>query len=594
MLSGLSVSPVPGDVVPFPETTDDTTTSEWSQESKEFIHWHQWWTEIQLIDLGIGEWLTPPVVDVPTEGFDGTVVDEDDQSEGGSLENPWAIDWSGFANLDPGNTEGLDPLEPNRNEVYNDFSGTLEDFLAEMMVGSEVLPALNARAASGDFSQIYPVFSVATGVIGLETFPGQIPPLEVSISIGDQAEDVLLPVSENTIDVHFDDLDSWLFGSPDEQLSQLQEAAVQTLTSLVPDVPVLLTMKSAAAGTQRFLVMDGFGYPMTRRSAELDPVFSEGVVEIGSDDGGEQEEESVTPPVIPPIVSGGEQTTEEESGGPQSEPEPVTADRVVPISADSNRSVLIDKSGPGYALLVACCNVEDAEPPGSLSQSSEILGSRHRMVWESVRVPHLEWSLTFGGQWAQGRAFGTVLSLRSKTGRQNPSPIVDDLSDSSMRFPGRQEQIPEQSDADCRTSDRLVQSPVTTEPANASSSTRHQLLPSSSQIQLRRYRVAHRQAVAAEYPEVTLRETISVCQERLEDNAPSQLRYVVNPRAPPRGPPRSEYLKENFADNDLLERLRYSIAPRGPSLADSSSLSPGSVFFSGPRVSPVFSCQLGC
>jgi len=68
---------------------------------------------------------------------------------------------------------------------------------------------------------------------------------------------------------------------------------------------------------------------------------------------------------------------------------------------------------------------------------------------------------------------------------------------------------------------------------------------------------------------------------------PRELKYVANPRGPPvYGRDANVPLLEVDAPADLLERLRYSIAPRGPSLATVETQSPDFTFSSGPSMSP--------
>jgi len=68
---------------------------------------------------------------------------------------------------------------------------------------------------------------------------------------------------------------------------------------------------------------------------------------------------------------------------------------------------------------------------------------------------------------------------------------------------------------------------------------------------------------------------------------PVEVRYSLNPRGPPEyGRDADVPLAESNAPADQLERLKYSIAPRGPSLVIASVQSPGFLFSSGPRMSP--------
>jgi hypothetical protein len=67
---------------------------------------------------------------------------------------------------------------------------------------------------------------------------------------------------------------------------------------------------------------------------------------------------------------------------------------------------------------------------------------------------------------------------------------------------------------------------------------------------------------------------------------PRELKYLVHPRGPPRyGRDADVPLAEQETPADLLERLRYSIAPRGPSLVTAEMQSPECQFSSGPRIS---------
>jgi hypothetical protein len=90
--------------------------------------------------------------------------------------------------------------------------------------------------------------------------------------------------------------------------------------------------------------------------------------------------------------------------------------------------------------------------------------------------------------------------------------------------------------------------------------------------------------------------SVADCAERPEffpgpvqrdDGYPRELKYVLNPRAPPHRArdPEVRVVVES-APALLLMRLRYSIAPRGPSLETAPAQSPECLSFSGPRVSP--------
>jgi hypothetical protein len=109
----------------------------------------------------------------------------------------------------------------------------------------------------------------------------------------------------------------------------------------------------------------------------------------------------------------------------------------------------------------------------------------------------------------------------------------------------------------------------------------------STQAQIRKYREQHRHASGLngaicialyEHDSSSMPQSTSI---------PRELKYVANPRGPPvYGRDADVPLLEVDAPADLLERLRYSIAPRGPSLATVETQSPDFTFSSGPRMSP--------
>ncbi|MEJ7590788.1 MAG: hypothetical protein WKF77_04515 [Planctomycetaceae bacterium] len=71
------------------------------------------------------------------------------------------------------------------------------------------------------------------------------------------------------------------------------------------------------------------------------------------------------------------------------------------------------------------------------------------------------------------------------------------------------------------------------------------------------------------------------------EDVPRALKYVVLPRGPPRKQPDTVLrLMDSDAEAHVLQRLRYSIAPRGPSTVTVEMQSPEKRSFSGPRVSP--------
>ena len=109
----------------------------------------------------------------------------------------------------------------------------------------------------------------------------------------------------------------------------------------------------------------------------------------------------------------------------------------------------------------------------------------------------------------------------------------------------------------------------------------------SPQAQIRKYREQHRHAGGLNGAIcIALYEHDSSRVPR-STSIPRELKYVANPRGPPvYGRDADVPLLEVDAPADLLERLRYSIAPRGPSLATVETQSPDFTFSSGPSMSP--------
>ena len=71
------------------------------------------------------------------------------------------------------------------------------------------------------------------------------------------------------------------------------------------------------------------------------------------------------------------------------------------------------------------------------------------------------------------------------------------------------------------------------------------------------------------------------------EDVPRALKYVVLPRGPPRKQPDTVLrIMDSDAEAHVLQRLRYSMAPRGPSTVTVEMQSPEKRSFSGPRVSP--------
>ena len=113
-----------------------------------------------------------------------------------------------------------------------------------------------------------------------------------------------------------------------------------------------------------------------------------------------------------------------------------------------------------------------------------------------------------------------------------------------------------------------------------------ELSTGASPAVVRRMRDGNRQGFGGEVLESIVRSNDEPPDRIETDSYPRELKYVVNPRAPPSGSrdPELRVVVEE-ASADLLRRLRYSIAPRGPSLVTVEMQSPELKSFSGPRVS---------
>ncbi len=109
----------------------------------------------------------------------------------------------------------------------------------------------------------------------------------------------------------------------------------------------------------------------------------------------------------------------------------------------------------------------------------------------------------------------------------------------------------------------------------------------SVQAQSRKYREQHRYASGLNGAACIALYEHDSSRVPQSTSIPRELKYVANPRGPPvYGRDADVPLLELDAPADLLERLRYSIAPRGPSLATVETQSPDFTFSSGPRMSP--------
>ncbi len=111
--------------------------------------------------------------------------------------------------------------------------------------------------------------------------------------------------------------------------------------------------------------------------------------------------------------------------------------------------------------------------------------------------------------------------------------------------------------------------------------------PETGPAVVRRIREGSRQCSGRQAPVLIARSNEEPSDPIETDSFPRQLKYVVNPRAPPPRSSRDPDLRVVVleASADLLRRLRYSMTPRGPSLVTVETQSPDFLSFSGPRVS---------
>jgi hypothetical protein len=124
-----------------------------------------------------------------------------------------------------------------------------------------------------------------------------------------------------------------------------------------------------------------------------------------------------------------------------------------------------------------------------------------------------------------------------------------------------------------------------------------QNLPNLTLTRIRLLREGHRQ-----YSDIAVVSTDIVQYDGTPDRAatddiPRQLKHVVLPRGPPRKQPDTVLrIMDSDAEAHVLQRLRYSIAPRGPSTVTVEMQSPEECSFSGPRVNSEETClvQLAC
>lgn len=135
---------------------------------------------------------------------------------------------------------------------------------------------------------------------------------------------------------------------------------------------------------------------------------------------------------------------------------------------------------------------------------------------------------------------------------------------------------------------------LTPETATAQST---QNLPNMSPTRCKQLREGHRQYTDIVVVSTDVLQHDGTPEWAASENIPRQLKHVVLPRGPPRKQPNTVLrIMDSDAEAHVLQRLRYSIAPRGPSTVTVEMQSPEECSFSGPRVSPEETCrvQLAC
>jgi len=130
-----------------------------------------------------------------------------------------------------------------------------------------------------------------------------------------------------------------------------------------------------------------------------------------------------------------------------------------------------------------------------------------------------------------------------------------------------------------------------------------QNLPNMTPNRVKQLREGHRQHsdaavvstdfVSTDFVSTDIVQLDGVPELLTSENIPRQLKHVVLPRGPPRKQPATVLrIMDSDAEAHVLQRLRYSIAPRGPSTVTVEMQSPEESSFSGPRVSPEETCHV--
>lgn len=115
----------------------------------------------------------------------------------------------------------------------------------------------------------------------------------------------------------------------------------------------------------------------------------------------------------------------------------------------------------------------------------------------------------------------------------------------------------------------------------------------ATQLQVKQLRDGHRLYFHPEVHSVDFVQFDMSPHFHADEDIPRALKHVALPRGPPHIPPETVLrIMDSDAAAHVLERLRYSIAPRGPSTVTAEMPSPEERSFSGPRVSTGETCHM--
>ena len=306
-------------------------------------------------------------------------------------------------------------------------------------------------------------------------------------------------------------------------------------------------------------------------------------------------------------------------------------DREPTIDEPSLPSVLIDQLFDGSGLLDRLSGIADQRPTSSPAESRlfantepvpsirslnpqherALAGPAHRSVVLSFAVTETSWwqrsaairLLTRGWEWLRPPSW-----LQAETGFPGTLAISNAIPALGLGYGDRSSgrttgENPDGGHASTRkavgqgmisktwqTEEESLLFPVLSDASPLFSATAAppcpELAAGASPVVVRRMRDGNRQGFGEKVLESIVRSNDEPPDRIETDSYPRELKYVVNPRAPPSGSrdPELRVVVEE-ASADLLRRLRYSIAPRGPSLVTVEMQSPEFLSFSGPRVS---------